>query len=489
MNLKNYYPPYNDKQIFFDGHPRYSSSYDNAGVRITARQSWKRTQENPWILGEFRWTGFDYLGEASFGGGQWPARIWNFGIIDLCGFPKDHYYFYQSQWTQEPMVHILPHWTHPGMEGVEIPVVGYSNCDAMELFLNGQSLGRKTPGELLDFVWKVPYRPGELKAVGYRDGRAAATKIVQTAQSPTEIKLSADNVNLEPHKSDISHLTITIQDEANHVVPWACNRIDFKIDGPVRLLGFDNGDPLDVTSHRERYRNTFNGLALGIFQGVEEEGPIEITAAGILGRPRFEEKTTVAIDVSRIALRGQLKDADFDVTYSVNGSGPVPYTGPFELSETAAVNAFIKKNAEQFITLESKFIKGPLPKVTDVRFKNPEPRIQQTIDGPAAKELVGEWVLVKDKKLAASNRVEVKSSPEFIFTPTGSAFVVEDGKKRLFGFWTYEYPENPKNSADVGNGKMFMFITDAYLHLKLDSAEAKVLEMKSSYNHYTLRRK
>ena len=108
-NLKNYFPPYHDKQIFFDGHPRYNSSYDNAGVRITARQSWKRTQENPWILGEFRWTGFDYLGEASFGGGKWPARIWNFGIIDLCGFPKDHYYFYQSQWTQEPMVHMLPH--------------------------------------------------------------------------------------------------------------------------------------------------------------------------------------------------------------------------------------------------------------------------------------------------------------------------------------------------------------------------------------------
>ena len=384
------------------------------------------------------------------------------------------------------MVHILPHWTHPGMEGVEIPVVGYSNCDEMELFLNGKSLGRKTPRELLDFVWKIPYHPGQLKAVGYRDGKVAASKIFQTAQAPTEIKLSADNVDLEPNKDDISHLTVTIQDHANHVVPWACNKIDFKIDGPVRLLGFDNGDPLDVTSHRgsENFQQR-----TGIFQGVEEEGPIEITAAGILGRTRFEDKTTVAIDVSRIALRGQLEMGDFDITYSVNGSRPVHYTGPFELSETATVKAFIKKNAKRFMTLDSEFVKGPLPKVTDERFENPEPRIQQTFDGPTAKQLVGEWVLVDDKKLSESNRVEVKSLPVFILTPTGSTFVVKDGKKRLFGFWTYEYPENPKDSSDVGSGKMFMFVTDACLYLSLDSREAKVLEMESRFRHYTLKRK
>ncbi|MCF7957636.1 MAG: glycoside hydrolase family 2 protein, partial [Phycisphaerae bacterium] len=211
---RNSFPAYNDKQIFFDGHARYSSSYDNCGVRITARTCWKRTKETPWIMGEFRWTGFDYLGEASFGGGKWPARIWNFGIIDLCGFPKDHYYFYQSQWTETPMVHLLPHWTHPGMEGVVIPVVGYSNCEEVELFLNDKSLGRIPPRDLLDFVWRVPYEPGTLKAVGYRDNKAVATEVFHTASTPTTIELSADNVVMNADNVDISHLTTTIKDAA-----------------------------------------------------------------------------------------------------------------------------------------------------------------------------------------------------------------------------------------------------------------------------------
>ena len=124
----------------FDGiDTRYASSYDNQTRRISVREQWKQTRDNDFFIGQFVWTGFDYLGE-SWG---WPGRTNNYGIIDLAGFEKNHYYLYQSLWSDEPMVHVLPHWTHPGKEGVEIPVVVYTNGDAAELFYNGKSLGRK----------------------------------------------------------------------------------------------------------------------------------------------------------------------------------------------------------------------------------------------------------------------------------------------------------------------------------------------------------
>lgn len=475
---KNLFPAYNDKQIFFDGHIRYSSSYDNCGVRINARTSWKRTKETPWIMGEFRWTGFDYLGEASFGGGKWPARIWNFGIIDLCGFPKDHYYFYRSQWTDEPMVHILPHWTHPGMEDVVIPVVAYSNCHEVELFLNDKSLGRIPPGELLDFVWRVPYQPGTLKAVGYRDNKAVATKVFNTAGYPTKIKLTSDNQNMEADRLDISHLTTTIEDTGGNFVPWANNRIDYKINGPVKLLGFDNGDPVDVTTHRETYRKTFNGLSIGIFQSTDEDGPIEVTAAGILGRTLFPDTTTIAIAINRIALRGTLNDADFYIAYSINDSEPVKYTEPFELTESAAIKAIITKNDKPFITLESNFTKGPLPRITDPRLGANESDDPKTFDGPRDKEVVGEWTLK-----SAEDRT-------FLFDPTGSVFTLDGTEKNLYGYWWYDYPDDVfENPDDAGTGKLFMYVTDQMCTLKLTSQEAKKLIIKSRFRTWFLDRK
>jgi len=481
----NAFPAYNDKQIFFDGHQRYSSSYDNCGVRITARTCWKRTKETPWIMGEFRWTGFDYLGEASFGGGKWPARIWNFGIIDLCGFPKDTYYFYQSQWTEKPMVHILPHWTHPGMEGVEIPVVAYSNCDEVELFLNGESLGMQSSRGLLDFVWKVPYKAGTLKAVGYRDNKVVATKVFKTASNPMTIELSADNVDIQAGIDDISHMTTTIKDGAGNFVPWAGNRIDYKIGGPVKLLGFDNGDPMDVTTHREHYRKTFNGLSLGIFQGTDKSGPIVITAAGILGRTLFPESTMVAIDVDRIALRGELPDVAFEITYSVTPSISVTrskyveYTGPFELKESAIVNVKIKKNGKHFMALNREFSQGPLPKVTDSRLVTGEDK-KETFDGPKDKEVAGEWVLTASQRRGGGKRAE--NDHLFLFDPSGSVFKFNGKEKTLYGYWWYDYPDDVfENPADSGVGKLFMYVTDQMCSMKFDSQKARKMVIKSRF--------
>jgi len=488
---RNVFPPYNDKQIFFDGHQRYSSSYDNCGVRITARTCWKRTKETPWIMGEFRWTGFDYLGEASFGGGKWPARIWNFGIIDLCGFPKDHYYFYQSQWTEKPMVHILPHWTHPGMGGVVIPVVAYSNCDQVELFLNGESLGKKPPRDLLDFVWRVPYQAGTLKAVGYRDNEAVATKVFKTAGDPARIELAADNVNMKAGARDISHMTTTIRDAAGNFVPWACNRIDYRIDGPVKLLGFDNGDPVDVTSHREMHRKTFNGLSLGIFQSTDKSGPVVITAAGILGRTAFAESTKVAVALDRIALGGKVDDAIFGITCSVNGSEPVEYTGPFELTASAVVKATITRGGAPFMQLQSKFTKAPPPRITDPRLVVGEDK-KETFAGPRDKEVAGWWILKATQR--GRGAVTKAGDRTFLFDPTGSVFTIDNtdkkAEKNLYGYWWYDYPDNAsREPADSGGGKLFMFVTDQMCSMKLESQKAGKLVIKSRFRTWFFERK
>lgn len=485
--MVNPFPAYNDQQIFFDGHPRYSSSYDNCGVRITARSCWKRTKETPWIMGEFRWTGFDYLGEASFGGGTWPARIWNFGIIDLCGFPKDHYFFYQSQWTDEPMVHILPHWTHPGMDGVEIPVVAYSNCDEVELFLNNKSLGKIPPRDLLDFVWDVPYQTGTLKAIGYRGNKPVAEKVFNTAGTPTTIELTADNQNMAADRFDISHLTTTIKDADGNFVPWVCNRIDYKINGPVELLGFDNGDPVDVTTHRETYRKTFNGLSLGIFKSTDQEGAIQVTGAGILGRTLFPESTTITIAMNRIALRGELQQTEFKITYSINGSKQIEYTGPFELKKSATIKAIITKNNQRFMTIESNFTKGPLPRITDPRLITSDNDDPQTFNGPKDKEIVGQWMLTAIKRGKSATK-EI-TPQEFDFNESGSVFTVKDEEKNLYGYWWYDYPDDIfEDPEDTGIGKLFMYVTDQMCTMKLDSQEAQKMVIASRFSTWYFER-
>jgi beta-galactosidase len=320
---RNTYEPYGTKQIFFDGAIRYSSSYDNSGVRITARQNWKNVSSTPWVIGEFRWTGFDYLGENTFGGGSWPSRAWNFGIIDLAGFPKDHYYFYQSVWTEKPMVHILPHWTHRYLKkGTRVPVVAYSTLNEVELFLNGKSLGRKKKSDLFEFVWNVPYEPGELKAIAYKNNKKEAEMIYKTAKNPVKLVLTAESHSLKNDKRDTTHINISTIDEKGIQVPWTDNLIEFKIDGPVKLLGFENGDILDVMRHRINRRKLFNGLARGFFQGTDKTGSINITAAAILGSRLFQNKTDIAIDVKQIALRGKLKKDSFKIYYTVDGSKP-----------------------------------------------------------------------------------------------------------------------------------------------------------------------
>jgi beta-galactosidase len=220
------------------------------------------TSTMPRIMGEFRWTGFDYIGES----GGWPRVLGNFGIIDLCNFPKDHYHFYQSRWTEKPMVHILPHWTWPGKEGTAIPVWCYTNCDEAELFLNGVSLGIRKHDENNDMhlEWLVPYEPGELKVVARKDGKAVATMSHRTAGAAAKISISADQTTLDPAKRDLSYITIRVEDAHGNFAPKAANWVSIQIDGPGRLIGSGGGDPLSHTPFQANVFRTFNGLGRAI---------------------------------------------------------------------------------------------------------------------------------------------------------------------------------------------------------------------------------
>lgn len=268
-------PDLAEEEVFGDISKYYSSSYDNSMVRISARDSWRCTRDFSFMAGEFRWTGFDYLGESMFG---WPARLWNFGIIDMCGFPKDTYYFYQSQWTEKPMVHILPHWNWEGKEGVEIPVVAYSNCDSVELFLNQKSLGKKEMGDLMDLVWNVPYEMGTLVAKGIKDGEVVCEKVIKTSSKPAKIELLTDNETINADGQQVVHVEVNILDKDNNFVPKAANKIVFSVEGEGNIIGVDNGDPKSEESFVGNTRSAFNGKCIIIIKSTQKAGTIKINA-------------------------------------------------------------------------------------------------------------------------------------------------------------------------------------------------------------------
>jgi beta-galactosidase len=268
-------PNLTDEEVFtdFDGH--YQSSYDNAMVRISSIDSWRLTRDLPFMMGEFRWTGFDYLGECY----NWPAKSWNFGVADLCGFPKDTYFFYKSQWTAEPMVHLLPHWTWSGYEGKTIPVVAYGNCDAVELFLNGESLGiQDWDDDAMQLRWDVTYRAGALKAIGYRDGAQVAECIHETSCEPAALKMTCDEEVVRGDGTGIAHFTVTTVDSQGRFAPFGDADVTIDLDGPGTLLGVENGDPIDTTNYRLNHRKTFHGMMLAIVR-ARHAGKISVTAS------------------------------------------------------------------------------------------------------------------------------------------------------------------------------------------------------------------
>ena len=352
---------YASPEVFTGGSSAYRSSYDNCGRRLLARNCWRRTVSRPWVMGEYRWTGFDYLGEAGWGRAKSPTRAFNFGVLDLAGFPKDHYYLYQSLWTAKPMIHILPHWSHPGLEGKTIPVVAYANADEMELFQDGKSLGRKPRSDLFECVWQVPYHPGELKAIAYRGGHAVAETTQRTAGPPAKLEILTDNPGLKPDRNDLALVSLAVRDARGALVPDADQRIALALTGPARWLGGENGDPVDLTPQRETSRRVFHGLSRGFYAGKNgETGPVEVAALCILGTPRFEDEAVVTIACERVALRGDLSGGSPEIRYTTDGSAPTAsstlYARPFALTNTATVNASAFRDGKVLAATSGVFI-------------------------------------------------------------------------------------------------------------------------------------
>jgi beta-galactosidase len=254
------------------------SAYDNCSSPwgSTHEETWKVVKANPYISGMFIWTGFDYIGEPT--PYTWPARSSYFGIVDLAGFPKDVYYLYQSECTTTPVLHIFPHWNWKPGQIVDIWAY-YNNADEVELFLNGRSLGKQHKvGDQLHVMWRVPFVAGTLKAVSYKNGKQVLVTEKKTAGRPAKIRLTADRDKIDNDGSDLSFISVEILDKEGNLVPDADNLVQFRLEGPGKIAGVDNGSPISRESFKADYRKAFNGKCLCVVQSKTKSGVIRLTA-------------------------------------------------------------------------------------------------------------------------------------------------------------------------------------------------------------------
>jgi beta-galactosidase len=264
-----------------DPEKKYVSAYElyTAAFGSSPDKVFASLDKHPYVAGEFVWTGWDYLGEPT---PYYSCRSSYCGIIDLAGFKKDRFYLYQSRWRPElPLVHILPHWNWPERVGEVTPVHVFTSGDEAELFLNGQSLGRKKKGQYeYRLRWdSVKYVPGELKVVAYKNGKLWAEDIVQTTDQPSNLVATADRYMISADGKDLSFISVKVTDKNGLVVPGANNLIEFTIEGPGEIIATDNGDPSNMESFSSKEREAFNGFALAIVRSISgDQGTIKVTA-------------------------------------------------------------------------------------------------------------------------------------------------------------------------------------------------------------------
>jgi beta-galactosidase len=305
-----FFPVSEDKHMGQGGYFQVSS-YDLTAPPWAYRPEVEFAAQDrfPWVIGEFVWTGFDYLGEPTpynkdktnllnFSdpeerrrmaeeleqlGGSIPSRSSYFGLVDLCGFPKDRFYLYQARWRPElPVAHILPHWNWPERIGKVTPVHLYTSGDEAELFLNGESLGRRKKGDYeYRLRWDdVVYQPGELRVVAYRNGSPWAEGIRKTTGPAARIDLSADRATLAADGHDLSFITVQVSDAEGLLVPRTRNSVEFSIEGPGEIIAVGSGDPTSHEPFQAMQRKVFNGLALVVVRSAKgRPGTIRLTAA------------------------------------------------------------------------------------------------------------------------------------------------------------------------------------------------------------------
>ncbi len=264
----------------------YVPAYDRTAPRWgqLAEQWLKFYAARPFLAGAFVWTGFDYRGEPT--PYEWPCISSHFGVMDTCGFGKDLFWYYQSWWTTQPVLHLLPHWNWRGREGQPIDVWAFSNLEEVRLTLNGRPVGARTIERYGHAEWQVPYEPGTLEATGFRGGREVLRTRVETTDEPVRVMLSADRTAIGADGADLSVITVWAVDPAGRMVPLADNDVVFEISGPGRILGVGNGNP---SSHEPDtfvtrtgapwHRKLFNGLGQVLVQSTGSSGTIALRAS------------------------------------------------------------------------------------------------------------------------------------------------------------------------------------------------------------------
>jgi len=266
------------------------SSYDVVwpGWEATAESWWSCFADRPWLAGGFAWTGFDYRGEPT--PCTWPSINAQFGVLDTCGFPKNSFYYYQSWWTHQPVLHIAPHWNWRGKEGQDIRVETQSNCKQVELLLNGISLGRRAMQPHSKLIWQVKYAPGTLAAKGFDDtGKLLAETKVETTGAPERLSLTPNRDIINADGEDVAVFTVAALDDHGRVMPLAQTKVHFDLVGAGRIIGVGNGDPTchepdkfvspDGESTASWSRSLFNGWAQVIVQSTQHAGELKLTAS------------------------------------------------------------------------------------------------------------------------------------------------------------------------------------------------------------------
>jgi beta-galactosidase len=327
-----------------DAAKGFVGSYDpyTTTGRASAEGWWSFCNSRPWCSGGFVWTGFDYRGEPSPDG--WPNISSQYGIIDTCGFPKDSFFYYQSWWTNQQVLHLFPHWNWPGMEGKEIAVWVYSNLDKVELFLNGQSLGAKDVKKDSHVAWLVKYAPGAVEARGFKDGKQVMTATRETTGAAAKLVMTADRQEISADGEDVAMIAVAVQDAQGRIVPITDNEVTFKVSGAGKLIGTGNGDPTDHQSDKGTSRKAFSGFCMALIQSSKSAGSITVEASSPGLVP-----ATVTITTKAVTLRPQVAVWEREVPVGPGITGlwrPVPAAG-----ESAGLLAFFAGGGTMLFTL------------------------------------------------------------------------------------------------------------------------------------------
>lgn len=261
-------------------NPTFScSAYDNVATPWGSHHEENLIFLNsqPFVAGQYIWTGFDYIGEPTPYG--WPARSSYFGIVDLAGFPKDIYFLYQSEWTDTPVLHLFPHWNWEPGQQIDMWCY-YNNADEVELFINGKSQGtRAKDAQHLHVVWNVTFEPGTVKVVARKNGVETASREIHTAGEPAQIRLTPDRSTIKSNGTDLSFVTVEILDKDGNLCPNAENLVQFEISGNGFIAGVDNGSPISLERFKDNKRKAYYGKCLVVVQNNSRKGKIKVKAS------------------------------------------------------------------------------------------------------------------------------------------------------------------------------------------------------------------